>query len=284
MSDDRYYFEGEFDRSFCFESYGVKIRLESNESTLLESAKKQAGKALAGNIEIIDSGDGVDHSFGLAYDEDVYFLFQDGAQVIEQSTESDLMYVFHTFLRVTVGEFSKTRVFLHAGAVGWNGKAIIIPAKSYDGKTTLVAELVRHGAEYYSDDYAVLDENGLLHPFPRLLSIRVGEGEASRTDDVAVEELGGRRGESPIPVGLVLLTEYREHAVWKPKILSVGEGIIDIIPHTLPIRENPEFCMKVLNNAVSRAIIAKSPRGDVESFAGILLNFFEQNFDKVIID
>jgi hypothetical protein len=30
-----------------------------------------------------------------------------------------------------------------------------------------VAELVRAGATYYSDEFAVLDSRGRVHPFPR---------------------------------------------------------------------------------------------------------------------
>jgi hypothetical protein len=34
---------------------------------------------------------------------------------------------------------------------------------SYSGKTTLVSELIRAGATYYSDEYAVIDERGRVH-------------------------------------------------------------------------------------------------------------------------
>ena len=61
---------------------------------------------------------------------------------------------------------TRERVFVHAGVVGWKGHAIVIPGRSRSGKTTLVAELVKAGAEYYSDEFAVLDAEGRVHPFP----------------------------------------------------------------------------------------------------------------------
>jgi hypothetical protein len=42
---------------------------------------------------------------------------------------------------------------------------MVLPGKSFAGKTTLVAALVRAGAEYWSDEYAVLDANGDVHPY-----------------------------------------------------------------------------------------------------------------------
>ena len=43
--------------------------------------------------------------------------------------------------------------------VTWGrGRAIVIPGRTFSGKSTLVAELVRAGATYYSDEYAVEDE------------------------------------------------------------------------------------------------------------------------------
>ncbi len=51
-------------------------------------------------------------------------------------------------------------LFVHAGAVavGWQRQAILIPGRSFAGKTTLVKALVEAGAVYYSDEFAVLDK------------------------------------------------------------------------------------------------------------------------------
>ena len=60
-------------------------------------------------------------------------------------------------IRVQVATSSETRVFVHAGVVGWHGRAIVIPGESRSGKSELVTALVQAGATYYSDEYAVLD-------------------------------------------------------------------------------------------------------------------------------
>jgi hypothetical protein len=174
-------------------------------------------------------------------------------------------------LRISVAEYARENVFIHAGVVGWKGKAIIVPANSYAGKTTLVTELVKNGAAYYSDEYAVLDEQGLVHPFPRDLSVR---DDSFNEMDVPVADFGGVTGTEPIPVGAVVITEFKEDGAWNPVKLTAGQGIMEVIPHTIPRNFNTKFSLKVLNTAISDAIILKSPRGDARDLALTLLSFF----------
>ena len=65
--------------------------------------------------------------------------------------------VLESDLQVYIAERARTRLFVHAGVVGWRGRAIVIPGSSYSGKSTLIAALVGAGAVYYSDEYAVFD-------------------------------------------------------------------------------------------------------------------------------
>ena len=62
--------------------------------------------------------------------------------------------------RHTVAVLSPQRVFIHAGVVGWSVHAIVMPGRTFTGESTLVEALVRRGAEYFSDEYAVLDRKG----------------------------------------------------------------------------------------------------------------------------
>ena len=71
-----------------------------------------------------------------------------------------------------IAEVARNRVFVHAGVVGWKGRAIVIPGRSYSGKSTLVSELIRAGAAYYSDEYAVFDSRGRVYPFAKPLEMR----------------------------------------------------------------------------------------------------------------
>lgn len=261
---------------FRFESYGVKIGIESNRIEVLRKAEDVVRRSLVGRIEVFENGN-VDHSFGITLDDaGIYTLFQNGKENSTGDSERNIFKFFGTLIRLTVAEFAPQMVFVHAGVVGWKGGAIVLPAHSFQGKTTLVAELVRRGASYFSDDFAIFDENGLVHSFPRMLAMRGIEGEYVHTD-VSVGSLGGTLGEGPLPVKMVLFTEFHTDAEWNPVILSAGLGVVEMVPHTIPIRFNPEFALKVLKIIANRAIIAKSFRNDAKEFSKILLNFFDNS-------
>src|SRR6185369_13624268 len=59
----------------------------------------------------------------------------------------------------TVALCARDGLFVHAGVVAWRGRAILIPGRSMSGKSHLTAELVRRGAMYYSDEFAVLNDD-----------------------------------------------------------------------------------------------------------------------------
>src|SRR6185436_9805672 len=114
----------------------------------------------------------------------------------------DLLEQFESHLQLTVAEFAPRRVFVHAGVVAWNGTAILIPGSSFSGKSTMVAELLRAGATYYSDEYAVIDEHGRVHPYPRELRIRSIESLWPKRIDART--FGSQPGSKPLHLGLVL--------------------------------------------------------------------------------
>ena len=266
-----------FDKHFCFESYGVTVRIESNRTDLLKETEKTVRKALVGNIQLVENQE-TEHVIRVSRRNDGWFLVQDGdgEEAPLSKRRKDLMRYVNTLVRFKAAEFAVNHVFVHAGVVGWKGKAIVLPADSYQGKTTLTAELVRNGATYYSDDFAVFDRDVMVHPFARPLSVRYDHLKGIPTD-VNVESLGGMAGTEPLPVGFILVTKYRENARWRPKYLTPGEGMIELITQTIPIRYAPEFSLKVLKKITSSATIAKSNRYDAKDFAKTLLEFIDND-------
>jgi len=263
----------------CFESYGVRVKLESETSELLEIAIQTATKALVGRLKFIENTSlDVDHEFGLHQSENGDFFFTNNGQPSgSQQDIASLARTLNTMVRIHVAEKAVGWVFIHAGVVGYRDKAIVLPAMSHQGKTTLVAELIKCGAEYFSDEYAVLDEQGSVHPFERPLSVRKQRSEVSV--DVPVEQFGARSGTRPIPVGMVILTGYDADAGWDPKTVSLGEGILETLPQVISINFNTEFALKVLNTAYSRAIILKSLRGDAHGAARSILSLFDNSLN-----
>jgi hypothetical protein len=181
-------------------------------------------------------------------------------------------------LRIVVAENAVNTVFVHAGVVGWKGKAVVFPGRSFKGKTTLVAELIKIGADYYSDEYAVIGSDGLVSPFPRDLSLRSYVVEHDEVD-VSPNIFGAKIGVDPLEVGALIITEFAEDAVWDPRTLTIGEGILECIPHTIPIKADTEMSLKLLNLALKDAIIAKTYRGDVKRDAVQILTFLDKHLN-----
>ncbi len=172
-------------------------------------------------------------------------------------------------LRRFIGHHAHDLVFVHAGAVAHNGRGIVIPGHSFSGKSTLVALLVRSGAIYYSDEYAIFGEDGLLRPYREPLTLRDPTGMHRPT--LTPEELGGEAGEEPVPVGLVVITAYRPGGSWTPRRLSAGQAVLALLEHAVAMRDRPEQTVAVLRRALEDAEVLESERGEGEEIAQSLL-------------
>ncbi len=173
-------------------------------------------------------------------------------------------------VQLYVAERARRRIFVHAGVVGWNGKAIVLPGRTLTGKTTLVSELLRRGATYYSDEYAPLDARGRVHPYPRPLSVRSGPADP-RPDRRSAAELGVSVGRGPLPVGLVAFTHHKPGARWRPQALTAGQGVIALLENAVPARRRPDACLATFREAVRSALILRGVRGEAGEMAEALL-------------
>ncbi len=157
-----------------------------------------------------------------------------------------------------VAEHAPDHLFVHAGVVGWHGRAIVMPGASFAGKTTLVQAWLEAGATYYSDEFAVLDRGGKgVHPFARPLAIR--DGSTALTRRVRVAALGAETGTTPLPVGLVLVTSYRAGTRWRPRRLTAAPALLALMRHTVAARERPEHSMPDLEADGGRCHYADRP-------------------------
>ncbi len=158
-------------------------------------------------------------------------------------------------------------LFVHAGVVGWRGRAILLPGGTRAGKTTLVSELIRAGAIYYSDDMALLDSKGRVFPYNVPLSVRESGGPRK----YAPEAFGSSAGKGPLPVGLVVMTQFQEDARWQPRALSPSRALIALLQNTIAARKDPKVSLPILRRVVARAAVLKTMRGEAADVVGRLL-------------
>lgn len=246
-----------------FTSYGVSIGVRVNDSALLPDVSarlppgsKPASFAIVDHLYSIIGSTAKSESkvrrFSLGY----WNLLR-----IARSREfDDVLEAFESHVQLTVAEYAPRRVFVHAGVVGWKDRAILIPGLSHSGKTTLVDQLIRAGATYYSDEYAVLDARGRVHPYPRALSIRFPDGQEAKK--LRAEEIGATVGSKPLRVGLVISTRYKDGARWRPKQITHGKGVLELMANTVSARSQPALALTVLPAALESARILKGVRGE----------------------
>jgi hypothetical protein len=248
----------------AFVAYGRRFGIRTNSAPLMPELVSMlppgARRIEADHVEILYSlraagvapGRRLKRRFNLAY-----------ADIERIARDADLPPVLEeleSHLHLWVAAFARSRVFIHAGVVEWRGKAIVIPGPSLTGKTTLVRELLKAGASYYSDEYAVVDPRGWVHPFARPLHVRSGR-HAVRGRKVAVEDLGASVGTRSVPVGMVVLTRYERGAVWRPRPLAGGRAVLSLLENTVPARVDPGRVLAHLPRMVAGARVLQGKRG-----------------------
>lgn len=119
---------------FCFESYGVRVAVVSEHEDIVTEAEAVARRSLMHKVRDVD-GSVIDQTIELNRSPGgTYSLVQNGKRIASGRSRRKFFKFFDSIIRVVIGEFAVDRVFMHAGAVGWNGKAIIIPGESFKGK------------------------------------------------------------------------------------------------------------------------------------------------------
>ncbi len=256
-----------------FISYGVRFGVRANDERVLQALSDHLPPLVQPTTAPVDK------LYSIILQKRInrrrallHTLYEDGAVMAQVDSLEELYHFFETCLQLYVADSAPRRVFIHAGVVGWQGKAIVIPGRSFSGKTSLVVEFLKAGATYYSDEYAVLDQRGRVHPYPRLLSVR----EAGKAIGVKhrADNFGAKTGKAPLPIGLVVATKYQAGAVFRPRQLSTGEAILAIFDNTVSARRKPTVALSTIREAIGGAQLVKGIRGaSKETVATILKKF-----------
>ena len=172
-------------------------------------------------------------------------------------------------LMIHVADHAPDRVFVHAGVVAIAGHGLVLPGTSFAGKTTLTAALVRAGATYFSDEYAVLDAEGRAHPYARALQMRQPGGTAQQ--GVPVEALNGVAGAEPLRITHVLFARYKSGARWQPQRMTSGMAVLEMLRHAIAIQRSPVRVMAALSAMMAGARAWESERDDADLLVPALL-------------
>jgi hypothetical protein len=194
-------------------------------------------------------------------------LAADGLTVLPAADEATALSVLDAAMRSAIAQNSPDQVFVHAGVVARDGHALLLPGTSWSGKTTLVAALVRSGATYFSDEFAVLDSSGRVHPYPKPLSLR--EPGAYVQVEVPAEELGAV-GDAPADVALIAVAPYTGTASML-RVGTSGGGALALLSHAIAARTRSAAVLQAVRAAATDALYVEGERGEAEPAAQELL-------------
>ncbi len=168
----------------------------------------------------------------------LHLLYGDGRRLVRTTEAGEALAVLENHLTQAVAEMAPRRLFVHAGVVGWRGRAIVVPGPSR------------------------------VHPFPRPLRLR---DEREVVMSAEPERLGGARGVGPLPVALVAVARYDAGSRWRPARLTRGRALLELLSHTIVARTHPASAMATLRRVVTRAPSFKGRRGEARETAAWLL-------------
>jgi SM-20-related protein len=169
----------------------------------------------------------------------------------------------------TVARRAPHMLFVHAAVVGWRGVGIVIPGRATIGKTSLAIELVRRGAVYYSDTFAVLDEQGLVHPYRRSID---PPGERSYQDLRLVREDGAVE---PLPIGLIVSGGYVADTLWSPVVVRGPQAALPLVDSTVLPREQATLLPQVVAQVAAGAVGLRGTRSEAQEVAALLLDIVD---------
>jgi FkbM family methyltransferase len=255
-----------------FSCYGVEVRLTDGAGLGL---CQQLRDTLPSEFATLNGPASVAISYTVTVDTPeraCYRVIRDGVEVfaLPEEREDDLFPWLEHDIDSSIAERSPWMLFTHAGVVGWRGLAIVVPGESFSGKSTLVEALVRRGAIYYSDTFAVLDRSGMVHPYAKALSFPKRDRPPP---DLRLEWEGVPR--EPLPIGLIVAGPYQPEAAWRPAVLRGSEAVLPLIERAVAAEEGSEQALEIAARIAPTVITLQGPRPDAEDVAARLLDMVD---------
>jgi hypothetical protein len=204
-----------------------------------------------------------DHAVTVTRDGPGFAVDPDGQPPHGPLTQAQALRVAQSGLELTVAEHAVDRYVVHAGAVAVDGRAIVLPGATMAGKSTLTLALVRAGAAYLSDEFAVFDGDGRVHPYARPIAMRHGPDRY-----VPVTRSHHRRAAE---LGLVADLRFDALAGWSVTPLTAAGRLLALLGQSATASTRPDATMDALARASLGAAGIGGTRGPADEAARTLL-------------
>lgn len=257
-----------------FECYGAKINFRCDDTEIKKSLRELLPSVV--KINNFESSNSKIVSLRVKRGAAAAGLYFNEELIMEISDydPASLEFVADKIIMILALASLPEKFYLHAGAVVWDGAGILIPGESFAGKTTLVKEFIKAGAEYFSDDCIILDDEGYLLPFSRALAIRTEQGRVFHNADY----FGAKTGDRKAKLDLVIFTGFEKDAVWNPSPVSRGQAVLELMNNFYykgSIPEMPGEVIKALTRVTEKVRLASGKRGEAAEVVGWATEFYK---------
>ena len=114
-------------------------------------------------------------TFRLHSERGLFRLLRDDEAVYEGRSAGEAADILLAETSRCLAENNRDGLVLHAAAVGWKGRCLLLPGKTGAGKTTLTAWLVNRGFSYLTDELVYIARDSTrVHALTRPLHVKAG--------------------------------------------------------------------------------------------------------------
>lgn len=190
----------------CFAALDARVRLAVDSSEI--------GGVIAAALAPLRCADAPTHEISISEAENATWTLRvdDGDPVSMASPLSVVLRAVAEINTLAVASVPDHLVF-HAGAVARDGAAVLLPAASNHGKSTLTTALVRAGMAYLTDEAAAVGPDELVRPFAKAIALDPGSFPLFADLAPAADESG-----------LARAVACREWHIAPDRLGSVGEA------------------------------------------------------------
>jgi hypothetical protein len=232
-----------------YERAGVQLTLHTHD----RGADELVTAALAGlQLQAINRARGIKLSV-TSVDAGNAWRLQDHSTDLRRKLESsgDLIYHLSDRMVFHIADKAQGKHCLHAAAVCESGSALVIPANSGAGKSSLTAWLVANQFEYLTDELILIDDTYHIEGIARPIQIKAAglgviepllDNDAqiypgSLANAVPASSLGGVYStQSEVRIGAILFPRYRAGAGYELKKLSSAEAGMQLMSNHVNAR------------------------------------------------
>ncbi len=178
---------------------------------------------------------------------------------------------------------------LHAGVMEREGVGVAFPAAPGSGKTTLCAGLLARGWRFLSDEFALIDNEGMIHPYPKALCIKEGsfavmehlglpmvqprryrKGKKGRVAYVNPRFAGDESLGRKCRLAHVVFPKYASGATPRLRTITRGETGFELAQLSFNLRKKSSVGMAMLMGALQTADCHRLASGEIDATCDLI--------------